>query len=155
MTGKPEVKGNVTLICMSSSGKPIPLYKWKKTSPTSEVFFSPMLSECTAKKQRVIVCYKCDRKSSLHTVFWDCHLAHLWELLYMWNNVSSCVFDCLFHVNCCFRWEDWHSEAEQPEQQHVGEIRVHSQQHGGRKDLRNRPAHYQLYAASVTLVMVY
>uniref|UniRef100_A0A3Q4GGW5 Endothelial cell adhesion molecule a n=1 Tax=Neolamprologus brichardi TaxID=32507 RepID=A0A3Q4GGW5_NEOBR len=47
MTGKPEVKGNVTLICMSSSGKPIPLYKWKKTSPTSEVFFSPMLNEKT------------------------------------------------------------------------------------------------------------
>ncbi|XP_031594393.2 endothelial cell adhesion molecule a [Oreochromis aureus] len=47
MTGKPELKGNVTLTCKSSSGKPIPLYKWKKTSPTSEVFFSPMLNEKT------------------------------------------------------------------------------------------------------------
>ncbi|KAM3600957.1 uncharacterized protein V6R79_005271 [Siganus canaliculatus] len=47
MTGNPVLKGNVTLSCTSSSGKPIPLYKWRKTSPTSEVFFSPMLNENT------------------------------------------------------------------------------------------------------------
>ncbi|GLD47248.1 endothelial cell-selective adhesion molecule-like protein [Lates japonicus] len=47
LSGKPVLKGNVTLSCKSSSGKPIPLYKWKKTSPTSEVFFSPMLNEKT------------------------------------------------------------------------------------------------------------
>ncbi|XP_059207782.1 endothelial cell adhesion molecule a [Centropristis striata] len=45
MSGKPVLKGNVTLSCSSSSGKPTPLYKWKKTSPTNEVFFSPMLNE--------------------------------------------------------------------------------------------------------------
>lgn len=45
LSGKPVLKGNVTLSCRSSSGKPIPIYKWRKTSPTSEVFFSPMLSE--------------------------------------------------------------------------------------------------------------
>ncbi|KAM9348161.1 endothelial cell adhesion molecule a [Symphorus nematophorus] len=45
LSGKPVLKGNVTLSCTSSSGKPIPIYKWKKTSPTSEVFFSPMLNE--------------------------------------------------------------------------------------------------------------
>ncbi|XP_042355651.1 endothelial cell adhesion molecule a [Plectropomus leopardus] len=45
LSGKPVLKGNVTLSCRSSSGKPIPLYRWKKTSPTSEVFFSPMLNE--------------------------------------------------------------------------------------------------------------
>ncbi|XP_029304713.1 endothelial cell adhesion molecule a isoform X2 [Cottoperca gobio] len=45
LSGKPVLKGNVTLSCTSSSGKPIPLYKWKKTSPSSEVFFSPMLNE--------------------------------------------------------------------------------------------------------------
>ncbi|XP_078121626.1 endothelial cell adhesion molecule a [Sander vitreus] len=45
LSGKPVLKGNVTLSCSSSAGKPIPLYKWKKTSPTSEVFFSPMLNE--------------------------------------------------------------------------------------------------------------
>lgn len=45
LSGKPVLKGNVTLSCKSSSGKPLPIYKWKKTSPTSEVFFSPMLSE--------------------------------------------------------------------------------------------------------------
>ncbi|XP_061754033.1 endothelial cell adhesion molecule a isoform X2 [Nerophis ophidion] len=47
LSGKPVVKGNVTLSCRSNSGKPIPLYKWRKTSPTSEVFFSPMLDEKT------------------------------------------------------------------------------------------------------------
>ncbi|XP_076607032.1 endothelial cell adhesion molecule a [Chaetodon auriga] len=47
VSGKPVLKGNVTLSCKSSSGKPIPLYKWRKTSPTSEVFFSPMLNEKT------------------------------------------------------------------------------------------------------------
>ncbi|CAK6968434.1 endothelial cell adhesion molecule a [Scomber scombrus] len=45
LSGKPVLKGNVTLSCKSSSGKPIPIYKWQKTSPTSEVFFSPMLNE--------------------------------------------------------------------------------------------------------------
>ncbi|XP_071780619.2 endothelial cell adhesion molecule a [Centroberyx gerrardi] len=45
LSGKPVVKGNVTLSCKSSAGKPIPMYKWRKTSPTSEVFFSPMLNE--------------------------------------------------------------------------------------------------------------
>ncbi|GAA6111181.1 endothelial cell adhesion molecule a isoform X1 [Tachysurus ichikawai] len=43
--GKQEVKANVTLTCLSSSGKPVPTYKWSKTSPASEIFFSPMLNE--------------------------------------------------------------------------------------------------------------
>ncbi|XP_071183241.1 endothelial cell-selective adhesion molecule-like isoform X2 [Salvelinus alpinus] len=47
LSGKPVLKGNVTLSCKSKSGKPIPMYKWKKTSPPSEVFFSPMLNEKT------------------------------------------------------------------------------------------------------------
>lgn len=47
MSGKPVAKGNVTLSCTSGAGKPIPVYKWKKTSPSSEVFFSPMLDEKT------------------------------------------------------------------------------------------------------------
>ncbi|KAF3706784.1 Endothelial cell-selective adhesion molecule Precursor [Channa argus] len=47
LSGKPVLKGNVTLSCTSNSGKPVPLYKWKKTSPTSAVFFSPMLNEKT------------------------------------------------------------------------------------------------------------
>ncbi|KAM8740942.1 endothelial cell adhesion molecule a [Acanthopagrus schlegelii] len=47
LSGKPVLKGNVTLSCTSSSGKPIPLYKWRKESPISEVFFSPMLNEKT------------------------------------------------------------------------------------------------------------
>ncbi|XP_034034784.1 endothelial cell adhesion molecule a [Thalassophryne amazonica] len=47
MSGKPVLKANVTLSCTSSDGKPVPTYKWKKSSPTSEVFFSPMLNEKT------------------------------------------------------------------------------------------------------------
>ncbi|XP_029956612.1 endothelial cell adhesion molecule a [Salarias fasciatus] len=47
LSGKPVLKGNVTLSCKSSSGKPVPIYRWRKTSPTSEVFFSPMLNEKT------------------------------------------------------------------------------------------------------------
>uniref|UniRef100_A0A3B5B0N0 Endothelial cell-selective adhesion molecule-like n=1 Tax=Stegastes partitus TaxID=144197 RepID=A0A3B5B0N0_9TELE len=42
MTGNPVVKGNVTLSCKSSHGKPVPQYKWTKAAPMSEVFFSPM-----------------------------------------------------------------------------------------------------------------
>ncbi|XP_030648382.1 endothelial cell adhesion molecule a [Chanos chanos] len=45
LKGKPVLKGNVTLTCNSAAGKPAPLYKWKKTSPSSEVFFPPMLNE--------------------------------------------------------------------------------------------------------------
>uniref|UniRef100_A0A096M866 Endothelial cell adhesion molecule a n=1 Tax=Poecilia formosa TaxID=48698 RepID=A0A096M866_POEFO len=47
VSGKPVLKGNVTLMCTSSAGKPVPLYKWRRTSPTSEVFFAPMLNENT------------------------------------------------------------------------------------------------------------
>lgn len=45
VTGNPVVKGNVTLSCKSSQGKPLPQYKWTKAAPMSEVFFSPMQSE--------------------------------------------------------------------------------------------------------------
>ncbi|KAJ7996926.1 hypothetical protein DPEC_G00223580 [Dallia pectoralis] len=47
LSGKPVLKGNVTLSCNSKSGKPVPLYKWIKTSPPSTVFFSPALNEVT------------------------------------------------------------------------------------------------------------
>ncbi|XP_056139692.1 endothelial cell-selective adhesion molecule [Lampris incognitus] len=45
MTGSPVLKGNVTLSCKSSHGKPVPQYKWTKAAPMSEVFFSPMQNE--------------------------------------------------------------------------------------------------------------
>lgn len=45
MKEKPVLKGNITLACNSNDGKPAPKYKWTKTSPTSEVFFSPALNE--------------------------------------------------------------------------------------------------------------
>ncbi|KAG7243171.1 hypothetical protein INR49_016546 [Caranx melampygus] len=45
MTGNPVMKGNVTLSCKSSHGKPVPQYKWTKAAPTSEIYFSPMQNE--------------------------------------------------------------------------------------------------------------
>ncbi|KAK7156303.1 hypothetical protein R3I94_006401 [Phoxinus phoxinus] len=45
MTGNPVLRGNVTLSCKSSYGKPVPQYKWTKAAPLSEVFFSPMQNE--------------------------------------------------------------------------------------------------------------
>ncbi|XP_051971409.1 endothelial cell adhesion molecule a [Xyrauchen texanus] len=45
LQGKPVLKGNITLACNSDAGKPAPKYKWTRTSPTSEVFFSPSLNE--------------------------------------------------------------------------------------------------------------
>ncbi|XP_038159292.1 endothelial cell-selective adhesion molecule isoform X2 [Cyprinodon tularosa] len=45
MMGNPVVKGNVTLSCKSSQGKPAPQYKWTRAAPSSEVFFSPMQNE--------------------------------------------------------------------------------------------------------------
>lgn len=45
LQGTAVVKANVTLTCLSSAGKPVPKYKWSKTSPTSEFFFSPTLSK--------------------------------------------------------------------------------------------------------------
>ncbi|KAJ7995512.1 hypothetical protein DPEC_G00245350 [Dallia pectoralis] len=45
ISGSSVLNGNVTLSCKSSSGKPAPLYKWTKTAPMSEFFFSPMQNE--------------------------------------------------------------------------------------------------------------
>ncbi|MBN3318272.1 ESAM protein, partial [Atractosteus spatula] len=42
ITGEPVLRGNITLNCKSESGKPVPVYKWTKTAPTSEVFFFPV-----------------------------------------------------------------------------------------------------------------
>ncbi|KAL0973250.1 hypothetical protein UPYG_G00201010 [Umbra pygmaea] len=52
MTGSPVLNGNVTLSCKSSSGKPVPQYKWTKTAPMSEVFFSPMQNMAPKKRTR-------------------------------------------------------------------------------------------------------
>ncbi|XP_008307677.1 endothelial cell-selective adhesion molecule-like isoform X1 [Cynoglossus semilaevis] len=45
VSGDPVLKGNVTLSCRSTHGKPLPQYKWTKTAPHSEVYFSPMQNE--------------------------------------------------------------------------------------------------------------
>ncbi|KAM6238412.1 LOW QUALITY PROTEIN: endothelial cell-selective adhesion molecule [Porphyrio hochstetteri] len=39
--GSPVVGANVTLSCVSGKGKPSPTYQWKRTAPTSQVFFPP------------------------------------------------------------------------------------------------------------------
>ncbi|NXV80013.1 ESAM protein, partial [Atlantisia rogersi] len=39
--GNPVVGANVTLSCTSGKGKPSPTYQWKRTAPTSQVFFPP------------------------------------------------------------------------------------------------------------------
>ncbi|XP_048836386.1 endothelial cell-selective adhesion molecule isoform X2 [Brienomyrus brachyistius] len=45
MTGTPVLRGNVTLNCRSTAGKPAPHYKWTKSAPVAEVFFSPTQNE--------------------------------------------------------------------------------------------------------------
>ncbi|NXP47173.1 ESAM protein, partial [Heliornis fulica] len=41
LQGSPIVGANVTLSCVSGKGKPSPMYQWKRTAPTSQVFFPP------------------------------------------------------------------------------------------------------------------
>ncbi|XP_076002644.1 endothelial cell-selective adhesion molecule [Genypterus blacodes] len=45
VTGQTAVRGNVTLGCTSSQGKPLPQYKWTKMAPASEIYFPPMQNE--------------------------------------------------------------------------------------------------------------
>ncbi|XP_053362908.1 endothelial cell-selective adhesion molecule-like isoform X2 [Clarias gariepinus] len=45
ITGDPVLRGNVTLSCKSSYGKPVPQYKWTKAAPVSEIYFPPMQNE--------------------------------------------------------------------------------------------------------------
>lgn len=47
VSGKPVLKGNITLKCSSKSGKPVPIYKWQKTTPESQYFFAPHQNEVT------------------------------------------------------------------------------------------------------------
>ncbi|CAF94831.1 unnamed protein product, partial [Tetraodon nigroviridis] len=68
LSGKPALKGNVTLSCTSSYGTPVPTYSWKRTSPTSEVFFPPTLS-----KIFLFFSGSCSRFLSVKGVFFSCH----------------------------------------------------------------------------------
>ncbi|XP_062309898.1 endothelial cell adhesion molecule a [Osmerus eperlanus] len=47
LSGKPVLKANVSLSCMSGSGKPVPVYRWQKTTPESQYFFAPHQNEVT------------------------------------------------------------------------------------------------------------
>ncbi|XP_077161791.1 endothelial cell-selective adhesion molecule [Paroedura picta] len=39
--GSPRVGGNITMSCKSSSGKPSPMYHWRRTSPNVQIYFAP------------------------------------------------------------------------------------------------------------------
>ncbi|XP_051253271.1 endothelial cell-selective adhesion molecule isoform X1 [Dicentrarchus labrax] len=65
MTGNPVVKGNVTLSCKSSHGKPVPQYKWTKAAPMSEVFFSPMQKWRTCPQPMLVLGYMDERHGTL------------------------------------------------------------------------------------------
>ncbi|CAG6001530.1 unnamed protein product [Menidia menidia] len=65
MTGNPVVKGNVTLSCKSSYGKPTPHYKWTKVAPMSEVFFSPMQKWRVCPQPILVLGYMDERHGTL------------------------------------------------------------------------------------------
>ena len=50
---------------------------------------------------------------------------------------TVCVFVCV--CVCVLRRAHRHAAAEQPEQLHVGEVRVHGPEHGGRRELLHQP----------------
>ncbi|XP_069470636.1 endothelial cell-selective adhesion molecule [Ambystoma mexicanum] len=37
--GRPHIGGNVTLSCLSSTGKPLPQYDWEQVAPNKQIFF--------------------------------------------------------------------------------------------------------------------
>ncbi|KAM4627235.1 endothelial cell-selective adhesion molecule [Polymixia lowei] len=65
VTGSPVLKGNVTLSCKSSHGKPVPQYKWTKAAPTSEVFFSPMQKRRACSQPLLILGFMDERQGTL------------------------------------------------------------------------------------------
>ncbi|XP_078478869.1 endothelial cell-selective adhesion molecule-like, partial [Lampetra planeri] len=65
MTGTPVVKGNVTLSCKSSHGKPAPQYRWTKAAPMPEVFFSPMQKWRACPQPILVLGYMDERQGTL------------------------------------------------------------------------------------------
>ncbi|XP_031440099.1 immunoglobulin superfamily member 11 isoform X2 [Clupea harengus] len=65
MTGRPVLKGNVTLSCKSDAGKPSPQYKWTRVAPVSEVYFSPMQTWRTCPQPLLVLGYLDERQGSL------------------------------------------------------------------------------------------
>ncbi|XP_075956192.1 endothelial cell-selective adhesion molecule [Anarhichas minor] len=65
MTGNSVVKGNVTLSCKSSHGKPVPQYKWTKAAPMSEVFFAPMQKWRTCPQPMLVLGFMDERHGTL------------------------------------------------------------------------------------------
>ncbi|XP_030633951.1 endothelial cell-selective adhesion molecule [Chanos chanos] len=65
MTGDPVLRGNVTLSCKSSYGKPVPQYKWTKAAPLSEVFFSPMQKWRSCPQPVLVLGYLDERQGTL------------------------------------------------------------------------------------------
>ncbi|XP_010890537.2 endothelial cell-selective adhesion molecule isoform X2 [Esox lucius] len=65
MTGSSVLNGNVTLSCKSSSGKPVPQYKWTKTAPLSEFFFSPMQKWSACPQPFLVLGFMDERQGTL------------------------------------------------------------------------------------------
>ncbi|XP_018598304.1 endothelial cell-selective adhesion molecule-like [Scleropages formosus] len=65
MTGTPVLKGNVTLSCRSKAGKPVPQYKWTKSAPASEVFFSPMQTWRACPQPLLVLGYLDEKQGTL------------------------------------------------------------------------------------------
>ncbi|XP_061449019.1 endothelial cell-selective adhesion molecule isoform X2 [Rhineura floridana] len=40
--GSPRVGGNITMTCNSALGKPVPMYNWRRTGPSYQIFFEPV-----------------------------------------------------------------------------------------------------------------
>ncbi|XP_062329898.1 endothelial cell-selective adhesion molecule isoform X1 [Osmerus eperlanus] len=65
LTGIPVLNGNVTLSCKSSSGKPVPQYKWTKAAPVSEVYFSPMQKWKSCPQPLIVLGFMDERQGTL------------------------------------------------------------------------------------------
>uniref|UniRef100_A0A670Z073 Ig-like domain-containing protein n=1 Tax=Pseudonaja textilis TaxID=8673 RepID=A0A670Z073_PSETE len=39
--GSAQVGGNITMSCKSAFGKPVPVYRWQRTEPSTQFFFAP------------------------------------------------------------------------------------------------------------------
>ncbi|XP_046718168.1 endothelial cell-selective adhesion molecule isoform X2 [Silurus meridionalis] len=66
MSGDPVLRGNVTLSCKSSYGKPVPQYKWTKAAPLSEVYFSPMQKWRSCPQPILVLGYLDEKQGTLH-----------------------------------------------------------------------------------------
>lgn len=155
LQGKPELKANVTLTCLSSSGKPAPKYKWSKTSPTSVFFFYPMLSKFFIQIRSSLFA------RTLHASGTDCSVMTNWRKytenalsLTSMNKIERSPRNCM-NMFFSFRWGYRHTEAEWPEYPHVREVWVHSLQLRRRRQVLHQPGGHPPYVLLVSFCPVH